>query len=171
MARIEELHNVKVFNHDTFTDLRGDLFTIWEQSETNNLHFNHDKVAISKKDVLRGLHTDKSWKLITCLYGKLQLVVVNYDENSDQYLDHTDFVIDSNSSIKQCVLVPPGFLNGHLVLSDEAVFYYKWCYEGNYPDVKDQKSVRWDDPAININWMCENPILSERDKNTLSIKV
>jgi len=46
------------------------------------------------------------------------------------------------------------------------VFHYKWSYEGDYPDVKDQKSVFWADPKIGINWIVDNPILSERDKNT-----
>jgi dTDP-4-dehydrorhamnose 3,5-epimerase len=62
--------------------------------------------------------------------------------------------------------VPPGFLNGHLVLSDKAIFHYKWSYDGEYPDVKDQKSVLWSDPKIAVNWLIQNPILSERDKNT-----
>jgi dTDP-4-dehydrorhamnose 3,5-epimerase len=169
MAEIANLDNVKVFMHNSFTDYRGELFTIWEQSETQDLNFNHDKVAISHKNVLRGLHTDKSWKLITCLHGKIQLVVVNFDENSNQYLDHMSIVLDADSNIKISVLVPPGFLNGHLVLSDQAVFYYKWSYEGEYPDVKDQKSVTWSDPKIGVKWLLNNPILSERDKSTQTL--
>ena len=70
------------------------------------------------------------------------------------------------SKNKLSVLVPPGFGNGHLVLSDEAVFYYKWAYEGEYPDVKDQFSLRWNDPKLKIEWGIENPILSTRDQNS-----
>ena len=169
MAELAHLDGVKVFMHNSFIDHRGELFTIWEESETQNLHFNHDKVAISHKNVLRGLHTDKSWKLITCLHGKIQLLVVNFDENSNQYLDHISIVLDADSNIKISVLVPPGFLNGHLVLSDQAVFHYKWSYEGEYPDVKDQKSVNWSDPKIGVKWLLSNPILSERDKNTQTL--
>jgi len=169
MAELAHLDDVKVFMHNSFTDHRGELFTIWEESETRDLHFNHDKVAVSYKKVLRGLHTDKSWKLITCLHGKIQLLVVNFDENSNQYLDHISIVLDADSNIKISVLVPPGFLNGHLVLSDQAVFHYKWSYEGEYPDVKDQKSVNWSDPKIGVKWLLSNPILSERDKNTQTL--
>ena len=32
------------------------------------------------------------------------------------------------------VLVPPGVVNGFYVQSDTAVFFYKWCFEGDYPD-------------------------------------
>jgi len=166
MAKVDYLSGVSVFTNDSYVDNRGELFTVWKDSNTPFLNFNHDKVAISKNRVLRGLHTDKSWKLITCLYGAIQLVVVNYNLESPEYLSWTDFIIDSNTNGKISVLVPPGFLNGHLVLSDEAVFFYKWSYEGDYPDVSDQKSVYWSDPKIGIKWLVDNPILSERDQNT-----
>jgi dTDP-4-dehydrorhamnose 3,5-epimerase len=166
MARVDRLSRVAKFTKDSFSDDRGELYTIWKDSDTPDLNFNHDKVAISNNRVLRGLHTDKSWKLITCLYGSIQLVVVNFNQGSSQYLSWTDFILNSTQKEKISILVPPGFLNGHLVLSEQAIFHYKWCYEGDYPDVKDQKSVYWSDPKIGINWLIDNPILSERDKNT-----
>ena len=62
---------IKIINIKKFKDLRGDLWTIWKKNLFKRLKFNHDKVSISKKNTLRGLHCDfKSWKLITCLYGK-----------------------------------------------------------------------------------------------------
>lgn len=164
MARVEYLSKVTEILHDSYNDHRGQLYTIWKKSETNGLDFNHDKVAISDFNVLRGLHTDKSWKLITCLYGKIQLVVVNYDSKSSEFLNWTDYVIDSGDSNKTSVLVPPGFLNGHLILSDKAVFHYKWAYDGEYPDVDSQTSIKWSDPKIGIKWLSDNPILSDRDE-------
>lgn len=165
MVRAEYLSKVTEIVHDSYNDNRGQLYTIWKKSETKGLDFNHDKVATSDYNVLRGLHTDKSWKLITCLYGKIQLVVVNYDNKSSEFLNWTDFIIDSKDSNKTSVLVPPGFLNGHLVLSDKAVFHYKWAYNGEYPDVDSQISVKWSEPKIGIKWLSDNPILSDRDKN------
>ena len=41
---------------------------------------------------------------------------------------------------------------------------YKWSYDGEYADVEEQFSLKWNDPDININWPIDNPILSERDK-------
>ena len=166
MAKVDLLPSVLKITHDKNEDHRGELFTIWKQSDLPLMNFNHDKVAISNKNVLRGLHTDKAWKLITCLYGEIQLVVVNFDKNSNEYLDHMSIVLNYNSEYKTSILVPPGFLNGHLILSEKAIFHYKWCYDGEYPDVKDQTSVNWSDPKVGINWLVDNPILSERDKNT-----
>jgi dTDP-4-dehydrorhamnose 3,5-epimerase len=166
MARVDCLSGITAITKDSFIDDRGELFTIWKDTDTPSMHFNHDKIATSKKHVLRGLHTDKSWKLISCLYGKIQLVVVNFDKESSEYLSWTDYILDADSNEKLSILVPPGFLNGHLVLSDKAIFHYKWSYDGEYPDVKDQKSVLWSEPKIAVNWMIQNPILSERDKST-----
>ena len=166
MARIDSLFDVKTFIKDSFVDDRGELYTLWKDTDTPSMNFNHDKLAISNQNVLRGLHTDKSWKLITCLYGKIQLVIVNFNKESSEYLSWTDFILDADSRDKLSVLVPPGFLNGHLILSEKAIFHYKWSYEGEYPDVKDQTSVLWSDPKININWLTKNPILSDRDKQT-----
>lgn len=147
------------------TDKRGDLFTIWEEKDfLPDLKFIHDKVATSKKDVLRGLHgDDKSWKLVTCLYGEIYFVVVDYRPDSKNYLKWEKFIL--NDENKKMILVPPMFLNGHLVMSDTAVFYYKWAYEGDYPDTDSQISVRYNDNEIAVQWPINKPILSERDES------
>jgi dTDP-4-dehydrorhamnose 3,5-epimerase len=155
---------VKIFQPDSFEDYRGELYTLFKQEE-HELVFNHDKVSVSKQNVLRGLHGDsKAWKLITCLAGEIYLVVVDNRPSSDTYLTW-DSIILTGKNRKQ-VLVPPMFANGHLVLSSEATFFYKWSYPGDYPDVKDQFSLNWKDPKINIYWPIDNPILSKRDKNS-----
>ena len=153
---------VKIYQPDSFEDYRGELYTLFKQEE-HELVFNHDKVSVSRQNVLRGLHGDsKSWKLITCLSGVVYLVIVDNRPESPNYLKW-DSIVLSETNRKQ-VLVPPMFANGHFVLSSQAVFFYKWSYPGNYPDVKDQFTLKWNDPKINIHWPIDNPILSGRDK-------
>ena len=152
---------VKVFKQDAFKDHRGELYTIFNQKD-HELVFNHDKVSVSKKNVLRGLHGDsKAWKYISCLSGTVFLVVVDYNPKSDNFMKWDSVVLSSKN--KKAVLVPPNFLNGHLVLSKEAVFFYKWSYPGEYPDVNEQVSLKWNNPRLGINWPIDNPILSHRD--------
>ena len=152
---------VKVFKQDAFKDHRGELYTVFNQKD-HELVFNHDKVSVSKKNVLRGLHGDsKAWKYISCLSGTVFLVVVDYNPKSDNFMKWDSVVLSSKN--KKAVLVPPGFLNGHLVLSKEAVFFYKWSYPGEYPDVNEQVSLKWNNPRLGINWPIDNPILSHRD--------
>jgi dTDP-4-dehydrorhamnose 3,5-epimerase len=153
---------VKISQPDSFEDFRGELYTLFKQEE-HELVFNHDKVSVSRQNVLRGMHGDsKSWKLITCLSGVVYLVIIDNRPESPNYLKW-DSIILSETNRKQ-VLVPPMFANGHLVLSDTAVFFYKWSYSGEYPDVKDQFTLKWNDSKVDIHWPIDNPILSKRDK-------
>ena len=96
MAKVDTLPGITIFEKDSFRDNRGELFTIWKNLDTPRINFNHDKVAVSSKNVLRGLHTDKSWKLITCLFGKIQLVILNLETN-----EYTDFILDADLEIKK----------------------------------------------------------------------
>ena len=154
---LKMIDGVQIIEPDAFTDHRGDLWTIWKEGDYN-LKFNHDKVSTSKKNVLRGIHGDnKSWKLVTCLYGKIYLVVLNTVSKK-----WGSIVLSDDN--KKMVLIPPTYGNGHCVLSDHAVFMYKWSYEGEYPDVEDQFSISWNDPTFNIDWPVKNPILSQRDE-------
>ena len=153
---------VKIFQPDSFEDYRGELYTLFKQ-EDSDLTFNHDKVSISRKHVLRGLHGDfKSWKHISCLAGEVYLVVVDNKPESPNYLKWDSIILSSKN--KKSILIPPMFANGHLVLSDEATFFYKWSYPGEYPDVKDQFTLKWNDPQIGIDWPIDNPILQKRDR-------
>lgn len=128
------------------------------------LTFNHDKFSISKKNTLRGLHGDKkTWKLVSCVFGKVFFVVVNNIKNSKFYLRKKTFILDHKNN-KQ-VLIPPNYANGFLCLSDHCVFHYKLSYKGRYFDVKNQQVLKWNDKRLKIKWpKTKNLILSKRDK-------
>lgn len=157
-----KIKDVKVFTPDVYTDFRGDLWTLWKK-ENYGLKFNHDKVSTSRKHVLRGIHGDnKSFKLITCLFGEIYFVVVDNREESPTY-KQWDWLILDDKKRKQ-VLIPPRVGNGFLVLSENSVFHYKWSYQGDYPDVDQQFTIKWNDPEYNIYWPINSPILQFRDK-------
>ena len=158
------IDGVEIFTPDVHTDYRGDLWTIWKRDEfPKDLDFNHDKISTSRKNVIRGIHGDfKSWKLCTCLYGEIYVVIVDNRKDSKTYMKWESLIL--NDRKKQSVLLPPGVGNSFCVLSDYTIFMYKWGYSGEYYDVDKQFTIKWDDPKLNINWPIENPILSERDK-------
>jgi len=159
-----KIKDVKIFEPNIYTDYRGDLWTLWNKQESNfSLDFNHDKVSTSRKNVLRGIHGDfKSHKLVTCLFGEIYFVVVDNRKDSETY-KKWDWIILDDKKRKQ-VLLPPGVGNGFLVLSENSVFHYKWYYPGEYPDVKDQFTIKWNDDTINVDWPIQSPILQPRDK-------
>ena len=68
------------------------------------------------------------------------------------------------------VFVPKNFLNGHYCLSETCLFYYKWS--DSYVSPGKQFSVRWDDEDLDITWplLEAEPILSDRDKNSKTLK-
>ena len=160
--------DVRVIKPIVHTDYRGDLFTTWVKGVkcfwlNKGLDFNHDKVSTSKRHVLRGIHGDsKSWKLVTCLYGELYFVLVDKREGSKSFMQWDSMIL--NDKNRNMVLIPPGVGNGFLVMSDDAVFSYKWAYEGHYADVDEQFTIKWNDPKLKIHWPIDNPILSKRDK-------
>tara|TARA_B100000795_G_C22735020_1_gene412965 strand:+ start:306 stop:830 length:525 start_codon:yes stop_codon:yes gene_type:complete len=149
-------------------DLRGNIWTSFIKNEIENLlpsdlYFKHDKFSTSKYNVLRGIHGDnKSWKLVTCVFGEIQQVVVDMRKDSSTYLKWQDFTINKNN--QQLILIPPNIGNAYYVNSDQAVYHYKLAYDGDYLDADEQFSIKWNDPRIDINWMSNSPQLSSRDK-------
>ena len=68
-----------------------------------------------------------------------------------------------NAENRFSVLIPPMVGNAFMVESDFALYHYKLAYEGEYIDEDKQKTLKWNDPSIGIEWDCKNPILSKRD--------
>jgi len=155
---------VKIYQPDIYIDFRGDLLTLWNKDYFEpQLDFKHDKISTSRQHTLRGMHGDyKSWKLTSCLYGEMYFVVVDNRPTSINYLKW-DWIILDDKTRKQ-VLTPPQFAIGFLVLSDKALLHYKWAYDGDYADVDQQFTLKWNDPQIGIYWPISNPILQKRDK-------
>ena len=134
------------------------------------IKFKHDKFSLSKKNVLRGLHGDnKTWKLVSCPFGKFLLVVVDCQKKSKNYLKWNSWILSHENGLQ--ILIPPNFANGHLCLSDKCLFHYKLSYRGDYLDAKDQFSIKWNDPKLKIKWGIKRPTLSKRDQKAKMIKV
>jgi dTDP-4-dehydrorhamnose 3,5-epimerase len=147
-----------------FKDHRGSYIEIYNKEffvkNKINVNFIQDDVSISKKNVLRGIHGDmRTWKLVSCLLGQFQLIVVNNDKKSPQYRKWESFILSSKNRLQ--ILIPPKFGNGHLVLSEKTIFHYK---QNSQYDRKSQFTIKWNDPNFKFKWKQKNPILSARDK-------
>lgn len=166
------LSGVYIITPNYFEDFRGVIWSVFEEKSLANLlpeglNFVLDKFTISRPNVLRGIHGDhKSWKLVTCVSGEIQQVVVDCRPESPTYLKYESFNI--SQSQKKLILIPPRFGNAHYVLGNEqALYYYKWAYEGEYVDADAQFTYAWNDERIGIKWQGENPLLSQRDLKAL----
>ena len=88
-----------------FEDFRGTYVELYnEQLYVNagiKVKFVQDDISISSRHVLRGIHGDsETWKLISCLYGKFYLAVVNWDKNSPQYRQWESFTLSEKIVFK-----------------------------------------------------------------------
>lgn len=158
------LDGVLLVKLNIFEDHRGEYVEIYNNAlyKKNgiDMDFLEDDISISAMNVLRGIHgDDRTWKLVSCLYGKFYLVVVNCDKDSKKFGQWQSFVLSDRNRCQ--VLIPPKFGNGHLVLSDKAIFHYK---QSAYYDPSRQFTYKWNDPDLNIWWPIKNPILSQRDE-------
>jgi len=156
---------IAVIQPDIFYDYRGEYIETWNVENYKvfkDVTFKQDDISTSVKHTLRGLHGDfTTWKLVSCLYGSLYQVAVDMRPDSNTYLEYETFRLNDKS--RQQVLIPPGFANGHLVMSDFGIFSYK--QSTLYGGASKQFTVKWDDPKVGIDWPIDNPILSSRDKN------
>tara|TARA_B100001939_G_scaffold193466_1_gene166336 strand:+ start:4659 stop:5222 length:564 start_codon:yes stop_codon:yes gene_type:complete len=172
-SRGKVLPEVRIIKPSINHEYRGTISTLYHSDYydrllpsnlvADGLEFKHDRYSRSQKGVLRGLHyDDKTWKLISCLHGKIYLVVLDARPKQGNYGKWESFIIGPETGIQ--VLIPPMFANGHYVLEDNSVFYYKQAYPGEYNDAENQGTIAWNNKKFKIDWPTENPILSKRDK-------
>ncbi len=148
-----------------FRDQRGSVFESFRAERYAaygiTRPFVQDNVSCSTKGVLRGLHLQNphcQGKLVSVLRGRILDVVVDVRVGSPTFNEHV--AVELSDENRRQIWVPRGFAHGLLVLSDCADVIYK-C--DDYYSPSDEIIVRWDDPAIGINWDIKDPILSLRD--------
>ena len=50
-------------------------------------------------------------------------------------------------------------------MEKNSIFYYKLAYKGEFNDVDKQQTIKWNSKKFNIEWPCNNQIISKRDAN------
>ena len=156
--------------HDTFHgDHRGYFFesfnrkTFFDQTGLD-INFVQDNQSGSQKGVLRGLHFQhgeySQAKLVRVLQGKVLDVAVDLRPGSVTFGKYVSVELSGDSHTQ--FFVPRGFAHGFVVLSEQAVFFYK-C--DNYYNKASEGGIIYNDPELAINWQLkpEELLLSEKD--------
>ena len=162
----KNIGGVIIIQNDWYSDIRGSNFEGFNEEiykECIPISFKVDSFSISKRGVGRGMHGDKqNYKLVQCLFGRVQLVLFDIRKLSDTYERAENFYL--NAEVPTQILIPPNVLNGHCVLSDSAVFSYK--LSNNYVSQENQLHAKLNDKRIikQIKWNIGDMIVSERDK-------
>jgi dTDP-4-dehydrorhamnose 3,5-epimerase len=149
-------------------DQRGFFLESWHEERLAAhglaVHFVQDNHSHSVQGTLRGLHyqiDNPQGKLVRVVSGEVFDVAVDLRRSSPTFGQPLHVGLSSENH-KQ-VWIPPGFAHGFYVLSPTADLLYKCT---TYYEPSADRSVRWDDPEIDIKWPLLDgcpPILSPKD--------
>ncbi|HRA99903.1 MAG TPA: dTDP-4-dehydrorhamnose 3,5-epimerase [Ignavibacteria bacterium] len=161
-----EVDGVLIIEPDFFPDARGFFFESYNKKNYNeagiNAEFVQDNISKSVKGTIRGLHYQvgefAQGKLCQVISGSVLDVAVDIRSSSPTYGKHVSIELTGKNH-KQ-IWIPAGFAHGFSVLSDEAIFSYK-CTA--LYSKKDERSILYNDPALNIDWKLSEGIVSEKD--------
>lgn len=164
-----DILDLYIIEPKVFGDSRGWFVETWSSNKFQeaglNYNFVQDNHSFSaSKGVLRGLHFQKGEaaqaKLVRCSKGAVLDVAVDMRKGSPTYMKW--LAVELTEDNFRQLLVPRGFLHGFLTLTDNVEFQYK---VDNYYNKEADRSIRWDDPELKIDWGITDPILSDKDEN------
>ena len=163
-----EIEGVFVIEPKVFSDARGYFMEAWKQAEFNEyvgrVDFIQDNESKSSFGVLRGLHFQKGSlsqaKLVRVIKGRVLDVAVDIRKSSSTFGKHV--MVKLSEDNKRQFFIPRGFAHGFLVLSDEAIFTYK--VDNPYAP-QAEAGIRWNDPALNIEWPIDPAQVLTSDKD------
>ncbi|MGN7875767.1 dTDP-4-dehydrorhamnose 3,5-epimerase [Roseateles sp. 22389] len=150
------LPEVLIIEPKVFGDARGFFMESWTEPKFNaacgyDVRFVQDNHSRSSQGVLRGLHFQlpphAQGKLVRCTAGAVFDVAVDMRRSSPNFGKWAG--VELTGENHRQLWIPPGFAHGFLVLSETADFLYKTT---DLYAPQAEGSVRWDDPAIGIDW-------------------
>jgi len=169
MKLIETAHpDIIILEPTLFTDTRGYFMETWSASMLEQLgitwQFVQDNQSFTaNKGTLRGLHFQNDpmaqCKLTRVIHGAVLDVAVDLRRGSPYYLKWVGVELSAENKLQ--LFIPRGFAHGFLTLTDEVEFVYK---VDRYYSKEHDRSIRFDDPLIGIDWGITTPILSDKDQ-------
>ncbi len=169
-----DIEGVYIIEPKVFGDHRGWFMEIYNKKKLAEqglkVDFIQDNHSFSeKKGTLRGLHFQinpkAQAKLVRCTRGKILDVAVDIRVGSPTYKKW--ITVELSEENKKQLFIPKGFAHGFVTLTDNVEVQYK-VDEYYFPE--NDRSIRYDDPDIGVNWGIDNPILSEKDAKAPLLK-
>ena len=161
------LKDLFILKPKVFVDHRGYFFESYSQIKMpqayQNISFIQDNQSLSlQKGTLRGIHFQNlpraQTKLVRCIQGSIWDVAVDLRVGSPTYLKWFGVELTSENYLQ--LLVPKGFGHGFITLTENTIVSYK---VDQYYSKEQDRSIRFDDNKLKIDWKGLTPILSEKD--------
>lgn len=155
-------------------DERGFFARYFCQSEFGKMGLETNWVQINnslsiEKGTLRGLHFQtapfEEVKLVRCVRGAIWDVIVDLRKESVSF-GHW-FGAELTEVNKTMIYVPKGFAHGFISLLPNTELIY---LVSEYYNTDADTCLKWDDPAVDINWPIQPSVISDKDKRGLQLK-
>lgn len=162
--------DLKLFVPKKHGDHRGFFSEVYSRKALREIgidvEFVQDNHSLSAQvGVVRGLHYQvpptPQGKLIRVVRGAILDVAVDIRRGSPTFGKH--FTCELSDENWRQIYVPSGFAHGFVTRKPNTEVLYKVT---DYYSPKDERGIRWDDPALGIDWgiTAASAILSERDR-------
>ena len=166
---VTTIPGVVIIEPKVFGDERGYFFESWSKKDFDELvrpiKFVQDNESMSTYGVMRGLHFQRppftQSKLVRCIKGAVLDVAVDIRKGSSTYGQHV--AVELTEDNHRQFFVPRGFAHGFAVLSETAVFQYKYD-EFYHPEADGGISII--DDSLGIDWKIPTEKANLSDKDT-----
>ena len=156
-----------VIDIEPIADSRGYFAYLFESGEAQQHGLRSDVVQVKLssnryKGTLRGMHLQlppaEEAKLVRCIRGAVWDVIVDFREDSPTYLQH--FGVELSAENHRAIYVPYMFAHGYQTLTNDAEVMYQ--VDRPYSP-KHEIGLRYDDPALRIDWPLPISQISDKD--------
>lgn len=160
------IEGVHIVRFQKFADSRGYFYESYRRTwipEAREMI--QGNTSFSQAGVLRGMHYHlKQADFWSVPVGKVRAAV--YDFRPHSPTKGAAQVLDLGQDAAAGLYIPKGVAHGFCALQESFMTYLV----DEYYDGDDEKGIRWDDPAMGIDWgLTAPPIVSERDAKNLAI--
>ena len=165
-----EIPAIKILTPKKFGDHRGFFSETFSQKTFRELvgadvQFVQDNQSLSvEKGVVRGMHYQlppmAQDKLVRVTRGAILDVALDIRRGSPTFGKHVVAVISAENWRQ--IFIPVGFAHGFVTLEPNTEVLYK---VSNYYSPRDERGIRWNDPALRIDWGISESaaVMSEKD--------
>ena len=156
-----------VVETDAFLDHRGAFARWFCEGEMKEILGNRRIKNVNfsrtvKKGSIRGMHFQKppyaEMKMVRCIRGRIQDVVVDIRKDSPTYLQH--YAVELSAENMKLFVIPEGFAHGFQSLEDNSEIMYL-VTEFYSPEA--EAGLRFSDPTLAIDWPLEITDTSAKD--------
>ena len=169
MIQKTKIKDLVIINNKKHLDERGYFSELLRAKELKK-NFPFIVMSKSKKNVLRGLHIqtkNSQGKYVSVIKGKIFDVAVDLRKKSKTFGKFYSCILSEENS--KSIFIPEGFAHGFLTLDNENYIIYA-CTK--YRNSKSEKTLRYDDRDLKINWPIKNKkiIISKKDQIAPNLK-